>query len=198
MPLLARVSFGSNYQPERFVISLDPEIKEHIGEAGESEEGRTMSAACPTMGRAVGTTRVGLGKTFPRGCTGSHRHVPQGRGIIAESPPDGSNPPRSDPPRTSYSSNPPSSGSIRRAGYIKTYYSTESCGIAAGMLIAAIHEIGLATLVHTPSPMNFLAKILGAVDGEKPYLVLPVGYPGEGCVVPDVRRKTLEEICEII
>ena len=76
----------------------------------------------------------------------------------------------------------------------QNYYVNESVGIAAGMLISAIHNAGLVTLTHTPSPMNFIAKALGRPDNEKPFLLLPVGYPAENCEVPDLKRKDLEEI----
>lgn len=75
----------------------------------------------------------------------------------------------------------------------KNYYVQESVGIAAGFLITAIHNAGLATLTHTPSPMNFLQEILQRPENEKPYLLLPVGYPAENCVVPVLRRKRLDE-----
>ena len=75
-----------------------------------------------------------------------------------------------------------------------TYYSVESCGIAAGMFISAIHRIGLTTLTHTPSPMGFLRDILGRPKHEDALLVLPVGYPAEDAMVPDIHRKTLDEI----
>jgi iodotyrosine deiodinase len=74
------------------------------------------------------------------------------------------------------------------------YYVAESCGLACGFLIAAIHQAGLATLTHTPSPMGFLSKILNRPDNEKPFLLLPVGYPAEDCRVPDLKRKPLEAI----
>lgn len=74
------------------------------------------------------------------------------------------------------------------------YYVNESVGIASGMLINAIHNAGLVTLTHTPSPMNFLTKILGRPENERPFLLLPVGYPAEGVEVPDIKRKTLDEI----
>ena len=77
----------------------------------------------------------------------------------------------------------------------KNYYVSESVGIACGLLIAAIHEAGLVTLTHTPSPMNFLAEILNRPPHEKPFLLLPVGYPSEDATVPDISRKSLEEIC---
>lgn len=76
----------------------------------------------------------------------------------------------------------------------KNYYVQESVGIACGFLLSAIHQAGLVTLTHTPSPMNFLQKILGRPDNEKPFLLLPVGYPAPGAQVPDLRRKTPEEV----
>lgn len=80
----------------------------------------------------------------------------------------------------------------------KHYYVQESCGIAAGFLISAIHQAGLCTLTHTPSPMNFLKKILNRPDNERPYLLLPVGYASENCYVPDIQRKTLSEVAVFI
>lgn len=76
----------------------------------------------------------------------------------------------------------------------KNYYVNESVGIACGMLITAIHQAGLVTLTHTPSPMNFLQKILNRPDNERPYLLLPVGYPTEDAVVPVLKRKSEEEV----
>ena len=74
------------------------------------------------------------------------------------------------------------------------FYVKESCGIAAGIFIAAIHHMGLATLTHTPSPMKFLADLLGRPENERPFCMFPIGYPAEDCVVPDIRRKTLDEV----
>lgn len=76
----------------------------------------------------------------------------------------------------------------------QTYYVNESVGIAVGMLLAAIHHAGLVALTHTPSPMKFLAEILQRPAHERPFLLIPVGYPAPGCVVPDISRKPLEEI----
>ena len=77
---------------------------------------------------------------------------------------------------------------------VNNYYVSESVGIACGMLISAIHNAGLVTLTHTPSPMNFLKNILNRPDNERPYLLLPVGYPETEVYVPDLSRKTLEEV----
>ena len=77
-----------------------------------------------------------------------------------------------------------------------TYYGTESCGIACGFLLAAIHHAGLVALTHTPSPMNFLSKILNRPVNEKPFLLVPVGYAADECWVPDIKRKALNEIAQ--
>ena len=76
----------------------------------------------------------------------------------------------------------------------KCYYVNESVGIASGFLLTAIHQAGLASLTHTPSPMNFLQKILNRPENERPYLLVPVGYPAEDADVPDLQRKPLEEV----
>lgn len=76
----------------------------------------------------------------------------------------------------------------------KHYYVPESCGIAAGLFIAALHHMGLVTLTHTPSPMNFLREILGRPEHERPFILFPVGYPADGATVPALRRKGLDEI----
>lgn len=76
----------------------------------------------------------------------------------------------------------------------QVYYVNESVGIACGMLISAIHHAGLVTLTHTPSPMGFLSKVLGRPEHERPYLLLPVGYEADGCVVPDIQRKAIDQI----
>ncbi|MBX2819118.1 MAG: nitroreductase family protein [Rhodothermaceae bacterium] len=75
---------------------------------------------------------------------------------------------------------------------IKHYYVQESCGIACGMFISALHNMGLATLTHTPSPMRFLGNILQRPKNEKPYILFPIGYPSDDAVVPDLQRKSLE------
>lgn len=76
----------------------------------------------------------------------------------------------------------------------QNYYVSESVGIACGFLLAAIHDAGLVALTHTPSPMNFLAKILGRPQNEKPFLLIPIGYPAPVVKVPDLKRKTLDKI----
>lgn len=76
----------------------------------------------------------------------------------------------------------------------KHYYVRESVGIAVGLLLASLHHAGLATLTHTPSPMGFLREILGRPENERPYALIPVGYPAAGCTVPALVRKPVGEI----
>lgn len=79
---------------------------------------------------------------------------------------------------------------------LNNYYVKESVGLAGGLLLAAIQNAGLCALTHTPSPMNFLMKILNRPKNERPFLLIPVGYPAENCMVPDLQRKPLELISE--
>ena len=81
---------------------------------------------------------------------------------------------------------------------VKHYYPTESTGLAAGILITALHYAGLATLTHTPSPMKFLNEILGRPKSERPFLLLVVGYPADDARVPDIQRKPLEAFTSLI
>lgn len=77
---------------------------------------------------------------------------------------------------------------------VNNYYVTESVGLACGFLLAAIHNAGLASLTHTPSPLNFLSKVLERPENEKPFLLIPVGYPADGVKVPDLKRKGKEDV----
>ena len=77
---------------------------------------------------------------------------------------------------------------------VKQYYLNESIGIAAGMLVTALHKAGLGTLTYTPSPMGFLNKVCNRPENERGYMVVVVGHPAEDCTVPDLERKSLEEV----
>jgi iodotyrosine deiodinase len=84
---------------------------------------------------------------------------------------------------------------LRADGARRThYYAMESCGIAAGLFIAAVHHMGLVTLTHTPNPMTFLAELLGRPANERAMLVMPVGYPASRARIPDLTRKPVDEI----
>ena len=80
----------------------------------------------------------------------------------------------------------------------KNYYVSESVGIASGLLLTALHNAGLVTLTHTPSPMAFLSDILKRPPSDKPYLIIPVGFPSENAEVPNIKKKTFKEICTIL
>lgn len=81
---------------------------------------------------------------------------------------------------------------------LKHFYVKESVGIACGMFITAIHQMGLVTLTHTPSPMAFLTKVLGRPENERPFAMLPIGYPAVECMVPDIVRKPLDEVLVVL
>ena len=156
---------GANRQPWHFVMVTDPEVKARIREAAEEEERAFYNQRAPADW---------LQALAPLG-TDEHKPfletAPVLVAIFAESygvEPDGS----------------------RR----KNYYVTESVGIASGMLIAGLHQSGLATLTHTPSPMGFLNEILDRPDNERPFLLLVVGHPAEGARVPRITKKPLDEI----
>ena len=89
-------------------------------------------------------------------------------------------------------------GRLEDGRKVKHYYPTESTGLATGMLITALHQAGLATLTHTPSPMKFLNEILGRPVSERPFLLLVVGYPADDARVPDIERKDLAEFTTFI
>lgn len=80
----------------------------------------------------------------------------------------------------------------------KNYYVSESVGIATGMLITALHHAGLVTLTHTPSPMKFLNGLLNRPDNERPFLILVAGYPDDGATVPDITKKSIEDIAVFV
>ncbi len=87
---------------------------------------------------------------------------------------------------------------LGKSGKRKNYYVNESVGIASGFLLTALHNAGLVTLTHTPSPMGFLEKILKRPENEKAVLLIPVGYPAENAKVPDLKKKSFQEVATII
>ena len=161
---------GANMQPWRFVVVLDPEIKSKIRVAAEAEECKSY------QGRM---SDKWLRRLAPLG-TDEHKPFLEIAPVLIV---------------------------VFRIDLIvdvetgetePTYYSQESVGIAVGMLLAALHNAGLATLTHTPSPMKFLQEILQRPKNEKPFVLIPVGYPATGALIPDISRKPLEEIMILI
>ena len=164
---------GANQQPWRFVLVANPEIRRRIREAAEAEERDNYERRFPQEWKdalaPLGTDwRKEFLETAP--CLIVVFQINWG-----EAPADGA-------------------GTRRK----KHYYVTESVGIAVGLLIAALHHAGLATLPHTPSPMGFLNRILGRPRSEKPFVLLPVGYPAAGVRVPDIGRKEIGEIMQVV
>ena len=156
---------GAHLQPWTFVAISSQALKQKIRKAAEAEERKTYQERMPDAWREV---------LQPLGTDAIKEHLTDAPWVVVLFR---------------------QSKRLRPNGeWGPTYYSSESCGIAAGMFIHAIHNMGLVTLTHTPSPMGFLRDILNRPDHEHAMLVLPVGYPAEGAMVPDLQRKTLDEI----
>ncbi|MGI9238691.1 MAG: nitroreductase family protein [Woeseiaceae bacterium] len=160
---------GANLQPWHFVVVSGPETKKKIREAAEVEEREFYEhRASEEWLRALEPLGTDEEKPFLETAPYLIAVFLQKFGEL----PDGTK--------------------------VKHYYPTESTGIAAGMLITALHTAGLATLTHTPSPMKFLNKILGRPKNERPFLLLVVGYPTDDARVPDIQRKSLEEFASFV
>lgn len=160
---------GANQQPWRFVVVRDPEIKRQIRAAAEQEEREFYERRAPAEW---------LDALAPLGTGTSKPFLETAPCLIVVF-------------RMDYGIEPGPDGGERR---VKHYYATESTGIACGFLLAALHVAGLATLTHTPSPMGFLSSILERPKNEKPFLLIPVGYPADDAVVPSISKKPLDQI----
>lgn len=156
---------GAHLQPWTFIAISNIKLKQQIREAAEQEEARFYAERIPEAWKEV---------LEPLGTDHVKEHITDAPWLIVlfrhtqRVRPNGENAP--------------------------TYYSQESCGIAAGLFIAAIHRMGLVTLTHTPSPMGFLRKILCRPEHESAMLLMPVGYPRPDATVPDLDRKGLDDI----
>jgi nitroreductase len=156
---------GANRQPWHFVVVTDPVLKRRIREAAEIEERDFYEHRAPKEWlEALAPLGTGPEKPFLETAPVLIAVFVESHGVL----PDG-----------------------RRA---KNYYAMESVGIATGILITALHHSGLAMLTHTPSPMGFLNPLLGRPNNERPFLLLVVGHPAVDVTVPDIGRKTLNEI----
>ncbi len=160
---------GANLQPWHFVVVSDSKIKKRIRFAAEKEEKEFYTNRAP---------KEWLDALAPLGTNEQKPFLEKAPHLIAifaksyDILPDGRK--------------------------VKQYYSQESTGIACGILITAIHNAGLVSLTHTPSPMNFLNQILNRPSNERPYLILVVGHPAQDTKVPDISKKPLNEICTFI
>lgn len=160
---------GANLQPWTFVVVSDPATKYRIREAAESEEHDFYHNRAP---------QEWLDSLAPLGTNELKEFLVRAPYLILVFV-------------QSY-------GVLPDGRKVKHYYATESVGIATGMLITALHHAGLATLTHTPSPMAFLNEIAGRPGNERPFLVLVTGYPEPGALVPDIRKKSLNEIATFL
>jgi nitroreductase len=160
---------GANLQPWQFVVVRDPETKRRIREGAEEEERAFYGGRAPQDWRdALAPFGVDARKPFLETAPVLIVVFAQAWGVGGE------------------------------RARIKHYYVQESVGIAVGILIAAVHRAGLASLTHTPSPMRFLNAILKRPSNERPFLILVVGYPAETATVPDVARKPLADIVTFV
>jgi iodotyrosine deiodinase len=159
---------GANRQPWRFVVVSDPAVKREVRIAAEAEEKESYERRMP---------EEWLDALAPLGTDWRKPFLESAPYLIVVFKMD------FEPESTAGGID---DGTIRKR---KNYYASESVGIACGFLLVALHVSGLATLTHTPSPMGFLNRILDRPPHEKPYLLIPVGYPAEGAKVPDVARK---------
>lgn len=156
---------GANMQPWHFVVVSDPDLKKQIREGAEKEERDFYERRAPEEWLEA---LAPLGTDWRKPFLEAAPYLIVIFGLSNTIEPDGKK--------------------------LKNYYVTESVGIATGILITALHHAGLASLTHTPSPMAFLNKILKRPANERPFLVLVVGYPAEGTTVPDISKKSLDEI----
>ncbi|MFT4547012.1 MAG: iodotyrosine deiodinase [Verrucomicrobiales bacterium] len=160
---------GANQQPWHFAVVRDAAVKSKIREAAEEEERAFYSGRAPDDW---------LGALAKIGTDSEKPFLETAPCLIAIFQ---------------------QSWSLDQDGNkVKHYYPKESVGLATGILIAALHRAGLVTLTHTPSPMGFLNGILDRPENEKPFLLLVVGYPAAGVTVPNLERKTLEEMATFI
>ena len=156
---------GANLQPWTFVLISDAELKQKIRHAAEEEERKTYSERMPEAWAEV---------LEPLGTDDIEEHITDAPWVIVMFR---------------------HSKRIRANGeFGPTYYSHESCGIAAGFLIAALQNMGLSTLTHTPSPMGFLRDLLERPDHEHAMLLIPVGFPAPEATVPLISKKSLDDI----
>jgi iodotyrosine deiodinase len=159
---------GANQQPWTFVIVRDPDIKRRLREAAEREEQKSYG------GRM---SEEWLRELEHLGTTWEKPHITEAPALIV-------------PFEQVWG--------VRADGSrIKHYYANESIGIAVGFLLAALHHAGLATLTHTPSPMKFLRDELGRPENERPFVLIPVGYPAADAEVPDITRKPQDQVLAI-
>jgi len=160
---------GANLQPWHFVVVSDPKIKHEIRVTAEEEEKEFYNRRAP---------QEWLEALAPLGTDANKPFLETAPYLIAI-----------------FGKN---HSELADGHKVKNYYVNESVGIATGMLITAIHNAGLVSLTHTPSPMGFLNNILNVPSDERPFLLLVTGYPAEDAEVPVIQKKSLEEIATFL
>lgn len=170
---------GANQQPWRFIVVRDQELKRRMRELVEVEERESYEHRFPPEWLAA---------LAPLGTDWHKEFIEAAPYIIVVF--------KEDYGLQEISEQAGESGMAQSAAElrVKHYYTNESVGIAVGFLIASLQQAGLAVLTHTPNPMGFLRELLERPRNEKPYVVLPVGYPAENCRVPVLRKKSLDEV----
>ncbi len=163
---------GANQQPWRFVVVADPALKRRMREAVEVEERDNYERRFPSEWLAA---------LAPLGTDWHKEFIEIAPYVIVVF-------------KEEYGVQPSDQEAVAQELRIKHYYASESVGIAVGLLIASLQQAGLAVLTHTPSPMGFLRELLERPRNEKPFVVLPVGYPAANCRVPILTKKPLDEI----
>jgi iodotyrosine deiodinase len=171
--IAGRAPSGANQQPWRFVVVSNPAIKRQIREAAEAEERTNYEGRFPDEW---------LEALAPLGTDWHKEFLETAPYLIVVF-------------REEYGLERAGDGSTKK---VKHYYVMESVGISCGFLLAALHWMGLATLTHTPSPMGFLSRILNRPPNEKPFLLIPVGYPAADAQVPDIPKKPLADIMSVV
>jgi len=156
---------GAHRQPWTFVAISDPALKRQIRVAAEAEEKRNYDSRMPPAWQTA---------LAPLGTTWEKPYLEVVPWIVVLFEVTHSHTPDGEP--------------------LKNYYVRESVGLAGGMFITALHQMGLATLTHTPSPMHFLTRLLNRPKWERPFILFPVGHPTDDCTVPDLTRKPLDEV----
>lgn len=164
----------ANQQPWRFVVVADPDLKRRMRETVEREERENYDRRFPPEWLAA---------LAPLGTDWHKEFIEVAPYVIVVF-------------KEEYGLAPGEDTAAGDAGarHVKHYYAVESVGIAVGFLIAGLQHAGLAVLTHTPSPMGALRELLGRPRNEKPFVVLPVGYPAAGCRVPVLTKKSLGEV----
>jgi nitroreductase len=171
---------GANQQPWKFVVVQDPALKRRMREMVEEEERASYEHRFPPEWLAA---------LAPLGTDWHKEFIEIAPSIIVVFKEDYG---LKDVPTDAASDE--ATQAEAAAMRVKHYYTNESVGIAVGLLIASLQQAGLAVLTHTPNPMGFLRELLGRPRNEKPFVVLPVGYPAEDCRVPVLRKKSLDEV----